>query len=148
MMSTDDLFDMEPDELAAEFVDANERMALALVEIGRALGVPAGEPASRILEAAEAHHADVLHYAALRMALRMVLEEGPLDLGMTITVYGEGDQSVVEQVARLVYWAEQHRYDWSQPALPAVPVRARLAGYLAHAQFGGTVEGKGGDDGQ
>lgn len=90
-----------------DLLDANERLGTALTYIGMELGLPRPTPhytwGVRDVQAlATEVWTEHLHYQSLRTALLMLLADGPLAVGATTTIYGPGDQSIVDKVRELV----------------------------------------------
>lgn len=93
-----------PTDVINELHGANERLSQALTAIGVELGLSPHESwgTQAVLDKAHELYTRDLHYRALRMGLRMLLERGPMASGTTMTVYGPGDQEVVDKVRHLV----------------------------------------------
>lgn len=102
-----DLPDGGPDVNVAEIVEANERFGQWLTRIGIELGLPRPGVgvrwgAQQVFDKANELWTEHLHYRALRSGLRMLLENGPMGAGHAMTLYGPGDQQLVDQVQELI----------------------------------------------
>lgn len=124
-----DMPDGGPDVNVAEIVEANERFGEWLTRIGVELGMPRpGQGvcwgAREVFDKANELWTEHLHYRALRGGLRMILENGPIAEGHTMTLYEPGDQQLVDQVQELCRTTEvaQRPLPWEGYQMVVLPM--------------------------